>query len=62
MVTDPGRVTPRAARFVRRWLEPLVRVLHRPTLAGIEHLPERGPFLLVAYHSAGLGLSEIGSL
>lgn len=42
------------------WITPLVRLAHRPTMAGTEHLPE-GAFLLVANHSAGLGLSEIVS-
>jgi 1-acyl-sn-glycerol-3-phosphate acyltransferase len=36
-----------------------MRALHRPTLTGLEHLPAQGPFLLVANHSAGMGLSEI---
>lgn len=49
-------------RFVRRYLEPLVRVLHRPTLLGTEHLPASGPFMLVANHSAGMGIAEIASL
>jgi len=43
-----------------RWMEPLVRFAHRPSLAGTENLPE-GPFLLVANHSAGLGVSELVS-
>jgi len=42
----------------QRWLWPVVRLLHRPTLHGAQHLPA-GPFLLVANHSAGLGAAEI---
>lgn len=30
-----------------------------PAISGIEHLPPSGPFLLVANHSAGMGLAEI---
>jgi 1-acyl-sn-glycerol-3-phosphate acyltransferase len=44
-------------RAVRRWLSPLVRLLFRPTLTGLEHLPT-GPCLWVANHSAGLALAE----
>lgn len=59
VVGNSGRPTPGMVRFARRYLRPLVRVCHRPTLEGIEHLPTRGPFLLVANHSAGLGIAEI---
>ena len=59
VVENPGRPMPGMVRLVRRYLEPLVRLCHRPKLVGIEHLPESGPFLLVANHSAGLGISEI---
>ena len=44
-----------------RWVWSLVRVLFRPTIRGLEHLPARGPYLLVANHSAGLGLAELSS-
>ena len=46
-------------RLVARYIEPFVRLCYRPTLDGIANLPERGPFLLVANHSAGLGVAEI---
>jgi 1-acyl-sn-glycerol-3-phosphate acyltransferase len=49
-------------RLVRRYLAPVVDACHRPTLAGVEHLPASGPFLLVANHSAGLGVAEIMSI
>jgi 1-acyl-sn-glycerol-3-phosphate acyltransferase len=57
-VDHPGRFSPRAIHVVRRYLAPLVKVLHRPRLEGTEHLPS-GPFLLVANHSAGIALAEI---
>jgi 1-acyl-sn-glycerol-3-phosphate acyltransferase len=59
VLSAPGRPTPAMVRAVRRYLLPLVQLCHRPTLQGIENLPERGPFLLVANHSAGLGIAEI---
>jgi 1-acyl-sn-glycerol-3-phosphate acyltransferase len=54
---EPGRVRAsvvRASRAVRA----IVRLAHRPTIEGLERLP-RGPFLLVANHSGGLGIAEI---
>ncbi len=57
-VGAPGRVSPRLVRFSRRVLRPLMGLFHRPSLDGVEHLPD-GPFLLVANHSAGMGISEI---
>lgn len=57
----PGRVSPGLVTFVRHLLDPLVRLLHRPTLDGLDNLPAKGPYLLVANHSAGMGLSEIGA-
>jgi 1-acyl-sn-glycerol-3-phosphate acyltransferase len=59
IVEAPGRPAPAMVRFVGRYLEPFVRLCYRPTLEGIANLPERGPFLLVANHSAGLGIAEI---
>lgn len=60
-IEHPGRISPAGLRWVRGMLRPLVRALHRPTLAGLENLPAEGPFLLVSNHSAGIALSEIGS-
>lgn len=57
----PGEIHPRIAELVRSVLGPLTKVLHRPTLDGIENLPE-GPFLLVANHGAGVGASELACL
>jgi 1-acyl-sn-glycerol-3-phosphate acyltransferase len=59
VVENPGRPAPGLVRLVRRYLDPIVELCHRPSLEGVEHLPERGPFLLVANHSAGLGIAEI---
>lgn len=59
VVEHPGRPSATAVRWVRRVFDPLVRVNHRPTLSGVEHLPTKGAFLLVANHSAGLGIAEI---
>jgi len=56
-----GRPAAWAVRIVLRWVWPLVRVLFRPSIRGLEHLPARGPYLLVANHSAGLGLAELSS-
>ena len=60
-VTHAGRPAAWAVRVVLRWVWPLVRALFRPTIRGLEHLPARGPYLLVANHSAGLGLAELSS-
>lgn len=59
-VEDPGRVSPALGRALERFLWPVVRACHRPTLEGKELLPE-GPFLLVANHSAGLGIAELAT-
>jgi 1-acyl-sn-glycerol-3-phosphate acyltransferase len=59
VIEAPGRPTPAMVRAVRRYILPLVQLCHRPTLTGIENLPRSGPFLLVANHSAGLGVAEI---
>jgi 1-acyl-sn-glycerol-3-phosphate acyltransferase len=50
-----------ALRFFIRLVHPVVRLAHRATLEGTEHLPASGPFLLVANHSGGLGIAEINS-
>lgn len=60
-VTHAGRPAAWAVRVVLRWVWPLVRALFRPSIRGLEHLPARGPYLLVANHSAGLGLAELSS-
>ena len=61
-VENPGRFSALAVWVARYLIWPLVRVLFRPRLYGIENLPQRGPFLLVANHSAGAGIAEILSL
>lgn len=60
-VAHAGRPAAWAEGVVLRWVWPLVRALFRPTIRGLEHLPARGPYLLVANHSAGLGLAELSS-
>ena len=54
----PGQVSPAIERFARAAM-PVLRVLFRPRLEGTENLPASGPYLLVANHSAGLGVAEI---
>ncbi len=55
----PGQPSRLALRVLTRVVRPLTRVLFRPSLHGLEHLPDHGPFMLVANHSAGVGLAEI---
>ena len=58
----PGHATEAGQRFVRRVLRPWVTTCFRPSIEGLEHLPlGRGPYMIVANHSAGLGLAEIAS-
>lgn len=33
--------------------------MHRPSLQGLEHLPDKGPFLLVANHSGAMAVAEL---
>lgn len=54
-----GRPTAEFVRFTRRFLAPVLRLAHRPTLDGVQNLPTSAPYLLVANHSAGLGIAEI---
>jgi len=60
-VNSPGQCSPSAYRVIQTLVSPVVKVLHRPLLTGTEKLPERGAFLLVANHSAGIAISEIFS-
>ncbi|MDB4943573.1 MAG: phospholipid/glycerol acyltransferase [Labilithrix sp.] len=60
-VERPGQATPLAVRFLTRWALPVLRVFHRPSLTGTEHLPARGRYLLVANHPTSVGLGEFGS-
>lgn len=57
-IAQPGRVSPFVVRLARV-LAPLLRLAHRPTLKGVEHLPASGSYLLVANHSAGVALAEL---
>ena len=57
----PGRVSPIVVRLVCVLVTPVVRLCFRPRLEGTEHLPAEGPYILVANHSAGMGIAEIFS-
>lgn len=57
--SHPGRPEAKALAAFDRWIAPLVRLMHRPTLEGLEHLPQQGPFMLVANHSGAMAISEI---
>ena len=58
-VDQPGVFSPLVVRIANAVLWPLVRVLFRPRLQGVENLPKDAPYLLVANHSAGAGIAEI---
>ena len=58
--TGPAGVVQPGMRAFIRGYAPVVRLAHRPTLQGTEHLPA-GPYLLVANHSGGLALAELSS-
>jgi len=58
-IDHPGAFSPLIVRIANAVLWPLVRVLFRPRLEGVENLPKTGPYLLVANHSAGAGIAEI---
>lgn len=55
----PGRLTGLGRWVIRRVVGPLVRAAFRPRLEGVARLPEDRPYMLVANHSAGLGLAEL---
>lgn len=59
--TTTGRPSDAALRVARAVLDPWTRLAFRPTLEGLAHLPRDRPFLLVANHSAGIGLAELAS-
>jgi len=59
--STPGRASDRFVRFLKGPAHAIIALLFRPTLEGWEHLPTDKPFLLVANHSAGLGLAELAS-
>lgn len=60
-VERAGRFAPWLVKLVRRVLMPIVWVLFRPSLSGTANLPTDRAYLLVANHSAGLALAEIGA-
>jgi 1-acyl-sn-glycerol-3-phosphate acyltransferase len=58
-IARPGVASDRAVRFFARVMLPIVRLFHRATLEGTEHLPASGPFLLVSNHSGALPMAEL---
>lgn len=54
-------MSPWVLRLVPWLVTPVVRLAFRPSLHGAENLPGKGPYLLVANHSAGMGIAEIFS-
>lgn len=56
-----GRPSDAAMWVARALLAPWTRVAFQPTMEGLEHIPRDRPFLLVANHSAGIGLAELAS-
>ncbi|MGH3879214.1 MAG: lysophospholipid acyltransferase family protein [Actinophytocola sp.] len=46
-------------QFVRRVLAPLARVVYRPRVEGLEHLPATGPVIIAANHRAVLDTAVI---
>jgi 1-acyl-sn-glycerol-3-phosphate acyltransferase len=59
--SSPGRPTPLAVRALGGFIYRVLRVVHRASLEGIEHLPD-GAYLLVGNHPPCLGQSEFFSL
>ncbi len=59
---DPGRIAPGFLKVFAILVAPIIRLAHRPTITGAEHLRSGGPALIVANHSGGFALSEILSL
>jgi 1-acyl-sn-glycerol-3-phosphate acyltransferase len=57
----PGRPDARSVARWRTFVGPFVKLAFRPRLEGVDNLPDRGPFMVVANHS-GLGLAEEVSL
>jgi 1-acyl-sn-glycerol-3-phosphate acyltransferase len=60
-IARPGVASATAVRVLTRVVRPIVRIFHRATLEGTEHLPASGPFLLVSNHSGGIALAELHS-
>jgi 1-acyl-sn-glycerol-3-phosphate acyltransferase len=60
-VANPGVPSAFAVRFLGGLTHSIVRVTHRASLGGTEHLPEKGPFLLIGNHPMSLGVAEFTS-
>ncbi len=59
---EPGRRDETVLRRIRRVLGPIIRLSHRPRMEGAQHVPRDAPFLLVANHSGGMAIAELGCL
>lgn len=57
-----GVIAPWVRRAALRWARPIVRLCFGGRVEGLERLPVGRPFLLVANHSAVLGVAEIAAL
>lgn len=60
-VVNPGVASTFAVGLLTKVTLPVVRLVHRATLDGTEHLPKTGAFLLVANHPSSIGSSEFGA-
>ena len=60
-VENPGHASERFVKFLQNTGGAILSPLFRPEITGWENLPARGPFLLVANHSAGVGLAELST-
>ena len=58
----PGQANPALMQWLVKWVGPLIRLAFRPSIKGWAHLPSDRAFLLVANHSAGMGLAELASI
>lgn len=60
-VASPGVPSPLGVRVLAGLTHSIVSLTHRASLTGAEHLPERGPFLLIGNHPMSLGVAELSS-
>lgn len=56
---EPGVADGEFVRRLDRWLGPWARYWIRPSWEGTEHLPEHGPYMIVANHSGGGGVEVL---
>jgi len=55
----PGQFNGFAFWALTTWLKQYVTLFFRPKVSGWGHLPEKGPYMLVSNHSAGIAVAEI---